>query len=75
MNALFKALTLGLVSGLDGLSIHLARHPGTAPGRAATVPGLFFALPGNYFTAVLPTCFVGFPLFLGLGKLAQTLAW
>ena len=63
-NTNYQKLTLavvGLVSGLAGLAIYLAVHPGTAPGRAlAVLMGLFFALLGNYLTTVQPNYFVGF---------------
>ena len=71
-NTNYQKLTLavvGLVSGLAGLAIYLAVHPGTAPGRAlAVLMGLFFALLGNYHCAAQLFC--GLSLALGPRKSA-----
>jgi uncharacterized membrane protein len=59
----FQKLTLalvGLMAGLNMLSLYAALHPQKHPGQLLTVVlGLFFALIGNYLTTVPPNYFVG----------------
>ncbi|QJX47283.1 DUF1648 domain-containing protein [Hymenobacter taeanensis] len=59
----FQKLTLalvGLMAGLDMLSLYAALHPQKHPGQLLNVVlGLFFALIGNYLTTVPPNYFVG----------------
>jgi uncharacterized membrane protein len=59
----FQKLTfalVGLLSGLNILSLYAALHPQENPGQRLTVViGVFFALMGNYLTTVPPNYFVG----------------
>lgn len=59
----FQKLTLalvGLLGGLNILSLYAALHPLENPGQwLVVVVGLFFALMGNYLTTVPPNYFVG----------------
>jgi uncharacterized membrane protein len=59
----FQKLTLalvGLMAGLNILSLYAALHPQKQPGQLLNVVlGLFFALIGNYLTTVPPNYFVG----------------
>ncbi|TGD83305.1 SdpI family protein [Hymenobacter wooponensis] len=59
----FQKLTLalvGLLAGLNILSLYAALHPQKHPGQLLPVVlGLFFALIGNYLTTVPPNYFVG----------------
>lgn len=55
-----RLAVVGLLSGLVGMSIYTALHPGAAPGRGLGVLlGLFLAFMGNYLTTVQPNYFVG----------------
>ncbi|RPD47174.1 DUF1648 domain-containing protein [Hymenobacter sediminis] len=56
-----QLILVALMSGLSLFSLYAALHPAVQPGRGlAVVMGVFFALMGNYLTAVQPNYFVGF---------------